>query len=74
MNHRRDGVLLSGRFDGGPKEKALRDTVACLQGMGMLVHVVEAGVGQKFGQQTQVALYSMRAMVAFAYENCKIHA
>ena len=29
--HERIGVLASGRFDGGPKEKALRDTVACLQ-------------------------------------------
>ena len=28
--HERSGVLVSGRFDGGPKEKALRDTVACL--------------------------------------------
>ena len=28
--HERSGVLVSGRLDGGPKEKALRDTVACL--------------------------------------------
>jgi hypothetical protein len=62
-------LMASGRFDGGPKEKYMRDTAVALQAMGEEVLIVTAGGGAKFGKQTMSCLYNMQIMVAFVTED-----
>ena len=63
--------MLSGRFDGGPKETMLRGVAARLRALmgAERVLVVEANAGQKFGPMTMQCLTQMDVMVAFAFED-----
>lgn len=62
-------AMLSGRFDGGAKEKFLRDTGAHLKTLGVNVLIVSAGSGEQFGQQTASALAEMDIMIAFCFDD-----
>ena len=63
--------MLSGRFDGGPKEAVIRGVAARLKALigDERVLLVEANAGEQFGPMTMQCLTQMDVMVAFAFDD-----
>ena len=63
--------MLSGRFDGGPKEAVIRGVAARLRALigDERVLIVNANAGDQFGPMTMECLDQMDVMVAFAFED-----
>jgi len=58
---------MSGQFDAGPKERAIRETAIELEAMGEMVLIADAHRGARSGKMTDDNLFWMTHMVAFAY-------
>jgi hypothetical protein len=62
-------ILISARFDGGPREQEARGLQDELVKIGVDARMVEAAAGRNFGDDTQELLYSMNTMIAFCFED-----
>jgi hypothetical protein len=62
-------IFISARFDGGPREQEARVLQDELVKIGVDARMVEAAAGVDFGTETHKYLYSMKAMIAFCFED-----
>jgi GTPase SAR1 family protein len=69
MNLNAYEILISARFDGSWREQQARDLKDELVKIGVDARMVEAAAGRNFGDETHKYLYSMKAMIAFCFED-----